>query len=185
MIKFVLINGLTLLRLPLSLVFCMMVLMYDHPFLPCILLFIVIGASDYLDGKLAWKFQAQTDIGAKLDVAADFFFILMACLSWAYLNLFPVWMVGIILMKFIEFLITSAISKKKSKTVFKFDPLGRIAAVLFYLLPVGVLLLLHYGSDSWQMLALNLICIAITVLAVSSSFLRIGFLIKTRKEYIE
>ena len=162
--------------------FCILILFYNYPFLPCITLFIVIGASDYFDGKLARKYHVETHIGAKLDVFSDFFFIFVACLSWAYLDLLPYWMVGVIILKFLEFLITSFISKKKtlSSFVFKFDPLGRGVAVAFYVLPVLILLPLYFYRAFYEQL-INLICISITMSAISSSVFRIMSLNKTKK----
>lgn len=187
MMKITLINALTLLRIPLSLMFCTMILFYDYPLLPCAVLFLIIGASDYLDGKLARKYHVQTDIGARLDVTSDFFFIITTCLSWSYLGFFPIWMMGIIILKFIEFLITSFISRKNGQgiTIFRFDPLGKGVAVVFYLFPVFVLLLLYGCSSPFRGLILNIICIIITSLAALSSIFRIISLVKIRKECIE
>ena len=65
MTKITLINALTLSRIPLPLMLCTMILFYDYPLLPCAVLFLIIGASDYFDGKFARKYHVQTDIGAK------------------------------------------------------------------------------------------------------------------------
>lgn len=143
-IRSISVNVLTLSRVPLSLIFCAMVLLDANPFLPCAALFALIAVSDYLDGKLARKYGVQTGIGAMLDVMADFFFIIAACLSLSFRGLFPRWMLAVIIFKFLEFWITSTIFNRSDKntTVFLFDPLGRIVAVLFYLLPI-LMLLLH------------------------------------------
>ncbi len=177
------INILTLSRVPLTLVFCAVVLLGASPFLPCAALFILIAVTDYLDGKLARKFGVQTDIGAILDVSADFFFIIAACSSLALRGLFPYWMLGVILFKFLEFWITSAIfTSRKVTSVFLFDPLGRLVAVLFYLLPVLTLLLLplHLPTGALQT-ALMLVCAGITGLAAISSALRITSLAKGKQ----
>lgn len=178
--KSVLVNGLTLLRIPLSLFFCIGVLHNPKPYFVCVILFLLIGASDHLDGKLARKYKVQTYIGAKLDVIADFFFILLSCLSLIYGGLFPKWMGLVIILKFLEFLVTSFLYKKgfKSTTVFLFDPIGRIVAVLFYLLPILTLLLLRYSPETLYEPILNLICISITITAVVSSTFRTASLIK-------
>lgn len=177
--RIVFINLLTLSRVPLSLIFCAVALLDASPFLPCAALFVLIAASDYLDGKLARKFGVQTGIGAMLDVSADFFFIISACSSLAFRDLFPCWMLGVILFKFLEFWITSAIfTGRKFTPVFLFDPLGRIVAVLFYLLPVlMLLLLLCLPADALQT-ALMLVCAGITGLAAISSAIRIASLVK-------
>ncbi len=92
MIRVVLVNALTLSRVPLTLMFRTMLLFKVNPFLPCITLFALIAVSDYLDGKLARKYDVQTGTGAVLDVMVDFFFIIAACASLSFRGLFPGWM---------------------------------------------------------------------------------------------
>ena len=183
----ILINGLTLLRIPLSLLFCGEVLHNSKSYFVCTILFVLIAASDYLDGKLARKYGLQSRIGAKLDVIADVFFILSSCLSLLYMGLIPDWIVFIIILKFLEFLITSEICQKgiKCATIFLFDPIGRIAAVLFYLLPIIVLLLLPCCSATLHELLIILLCTGITILAAVSSTFRITSLIKLKKKCLK
>lgn len=182
MIRSIFVNALTLSRVPLSLIFCATVLLDTSPFLPCAVLFALIAVSDYLDGKLARKYGVQTGIGAKLDVMADFFFIITASLSVFFRGLFPRWMLVIILFKFLEFWITSAIFNRsgKSITVFLFDPLGRIVAVLFYLLPILILLIQFCLSVvAYQtVFVIVTVCAGIAGLAVLSSIWRITSFVK-------
>lgn len=182
MVKAIFINSLTLSRVPLSLVFCAVVLFAASPFLPCAALFVLIAASDYLDGKLARKFGVQTGIGAILVVTVDFFFIIGACSSLSLRGLFSCWMLGVILFKFVEFWITSAISRgRKNASVFLFDPLGRIVAALFYVLPVLTLLFpLCLPTFALQTI-LVLACAGITGLAAISSAFRIASLVKGKQ----
>lgn len=177
----VLVNGLTLSRIPLSLLFCGAVLLHPDSYFTCMILFALIAASDYLDGKLARKYGIQTRMGARLDVAADFFFIISSCLSLCFRNLLPVWMIFVMILKFSEFLITSAIYRKapKSMTAFLFDPVGRIAAVLFYLLPLLSLLQICIPSRL-RSYAVAMVCGVISMLALLSSFLRLMSLAKKK-----
>ena len=180
MTKVVLVNALTLSRVPLSLMFCTTILLTANPFWPCIALFALVAVSDYLDGKLARMHGVQTGIGAMLDVITDFFFIIAACLSLFSRGLFPLWMLAVIVFKFLEFWITSAVFTKggKSVTVFLFDPFGRIMAVLFYLLPVLALLLPLCFPITARQIALGIICTGTAILAVVSSTFRIASLVK-------
>ncbi|MFL0196101.1 CDP-alcohol phosphatidyltransferase family protein [Clostridium sp. WILCCON 0269] len=181
MIRNISVNALTLSRVPLSLMFCAVVLFDASPFLPCAVLFVLIAASDYLDGKLARKFGVQTSAGAIMDVMVDFFFIVMACLSLSFRSLFPRWMLTVIICKFLEFLITSIIFNidrdDKNTIVFLFDPLGRMVVVLFYLLPILMLLLPLCLSDVAHQSALIVVCTGIAGLAALSSIWRISLVV--------
>lgn len=179
--KIILINGLTLLRIPFSIFFCSAILYTFKPNTICAILFLLIGVSDYLDGKLARRYNAQTRIGAKLDVITDFFFIISACLTLISKAVLPKWMAVVVILKFLEFLTTSFLSRNslKNKSIFLFDPVGRIVAVLLYLTPILALLLLYYCSDTLYELILNIFCIAITIMAVVSSTFRVTSLIKS------
>lgn len=171
------IHMLTLSRIPLSFLFCGVLLFHAQPFFPCAALFVLIAATDFFDGRLARKYRLQSDVGAVLDVMSDFFFIASACVVLCFQGLLPVWMLAVILFKFFEFCISSIVlkNKKKSAVVFLFDPLGRGAAVFFYLLPVLVLLLQICVPAAIMPVFLFILCAGITLLAVISSVKRISF----------
>ncbi|MCI2036179.1 MAG: CDP-alcohol phosphatidyltransferase family protein [Oscillospiraceae bacterium] len=175
MIKILAISTLTLSRVPLSLAFCSALFFQHDPFFPCAALFLLIGMTDLLDGRLARKYKAQTRTGAVLDVLCDFFFIATASSALCAQGLLPGWMLAVILLKFLEFLISSAFfrRRKRSASRFLFDPLGRAAAVFFYLLPILVLLLYILVPAAWFPIALGAICAGIAALALVSSLLRI------------
>jgi len=174
--KLVLVNALTLSRVPLSLMFCAAALSGAHPLLPCGILFALVAASDYLDGKLSRKYRVQTGAGAVLDVTADFFFIVTACAALSLRGPFPGWMIAVVVYKFVEFWISSALMKRKDANMFFFDPLGRAAAALFYLLPMLALLLQSVLCAAACQTALQIFCAAVTALAIASSFFRIASL---------
>ncbi len=181
--KRIFVNALTVSRIPLAVLFCCAVLSAASPFFPCIFLFAGIAASDYFDGKLARKYGIQSAAGAVLDVAADFFFILSACLSLHSRGLFPGWMLAVILLKFLEFWGTSAVLKRGggNASAFLFDPLGRIAAVLFYLLPVLILALSHFLPAGIRQAATAVLCAGMAACAILSSVWRISLLVKSRR----
>lgn len=123
MSKIILINTVTLLRIPLSVVFCAVLLSDNRKIVLCSVLFAIIAMTDFFDGKLARKFNVQTKLGSVFDVVSDFFFIVTACYSLYFQGLFPYWMLVIIVLKFLEFCITSLFSvrKEKNKKIFIFD----------------------------------------------------------------
>lgn len=54
----------------------------------------VSGVSDFLDGWLARRWNQVSDLGAKLDPAADRLYILSTLLGLAYRDFIPWWLVG-------------------------------------------------------------------------------------------
>lgn len=172
--KMVLVNILTILRIPLSILFCAVLYLSNKPFLLCYVLFFIIAATDFWDGKLARYFGVQTRFGAMLDVVSDFFFILTAIGSLYHLGILPLWMIAVISFKVVEFWITSyLLVGKKSNQVFRFDKIGKAAAILCYILPVGVLFLWTTFPDLVFRRLINIICILIFLMIVISSVQRI------------
>lgn len=174
-----LVNGITLLRIPLTFLFCAVLLFVPHLYFLCFIIFALVVASDYCDGKLARKYNAETALGARLDVIADFFFILLSYLTLYYIQLVPGWIILVSVWKFAEFWLTSVLSRKHSKgeAVFLFDPIGRTFAVMLYLLP---LFLLIQNDIPLQPYVTEAVCGIIALLAVVSSVFRIGSLIKNK-----
>ena len=88
-------NVITTLRL--LLVFPISVSIYqDNTFL-ALILFILAGLSDWLDGFLARKFNWESKFGQLLDPLADKLLILSTLLAMAFSNLLPIWFVSVLL----------------------------------------------------------------------------------------
>jgi CDP-diacylglycerol--glycerol-3-phosphate 3-phosphatidyltransferase len=139
-------------------------------------LFAIICATDIFDGRLARKFMAETKIGAIFDVAADLFFITSAYLVLIYQNVIPIWILAIVLLKFLEFCITSFILKKNGESqnsVFFFDIVGRTVVLLFYALPIVMIILRQILTPELLFTAINIICCVLAIMAFSSSLYRI------------
>ncbi|MGL5439348.1 MAG: CDP-alcohol phosphatidyltransferase family protein [Filifactoraceae bacterium] len=175
--KIFLLNIFTLSRIPLTIVFSIILMSYKCPFLRCLALFFLIGLTDYFDGRIARKYKLETILGAKLDILTDFFFIAVSLLTLIYVKAFPSWMLIIIVAKFVEFLATSFKKKKYSedRDFFLFDKLGRIVAVLFYILPIFTVYLICYDLK-YNNFILQMVCIGITILGFISSMLRLNYI---------
>ncbi|HEY5583259.1 MAG TPA: CDP-alcohol phosphatidyltransferase family protein [Ruminiclostridium sp.] len=176
MIKVISVNLLTSLRVVFSLLFAYYIMNYSGDIIPIVILFIMICATDFFDGRLARKLDAGTKFGAIFDVMADLFFITTAYSVLIIKNMLPVWVLALVLLKFSEFCVTSFISKKTGKcqsSVFLFDMLGRAVVLLFYALPVVVILLKNYLYPESLYLVVNIIGYILATMACISSFYRI------------
>lgn len=83
-------------RIALIPVFAVSVAVWDRPGLALILL-AVLGASDWLDGKIARLFDMRSKLGAKLDPIADRILITVVPLVFAFAGHVPWWVVFVLL----------------------------------------------------------------------------------------
>ncbi|MDR1105330.1 MAG: CDP-alcohol phosphatidyltransferase family protein, partial [Treponema sp.] len=126
-------NALSLLRLALVLPF--IIIIHDIFVYECtknlflLIIFFTIILSDVADGFLARKLQCASDTGAKLDIISDTAYTILSLTAFAYFKIIPVWFIFIMILKLIEFIITSKIAKNKhksEKTLF-FDKIGKLS----------------------------------------------------------
>ncbi|MBR2841267.1 CDP-diacylglycerol--glycerol-3-phosphate 3-phosphatidyltransferase [Candidatus Saccharibacteria bacterium] len=91
---------LTILRMLLSVVFTIFVLLPDAwAKIVALVVFIVAALTDLIDGKWARKQKIVTDLGAFLDPLADKMLINLAFLVLVYLNVVPLWIFAVILVR--------------------------------------------------------------------------------------
>jgi cardiolipin synthase len=64
-----------------------------------LLLFVVSGISDGLDGYLAKRFHWQSSLGGLLDPLADKFLLVSSLLALGWLGLIPYWLVAIAILR--------------------------------------------------------------------------------------
>lgn len=98
--------------------------------------FIAIALSDLTDGWVARKFDCQSDVGAVLDVSADSFYLLLSLGVLNAYHILPIWFTTIVVLKLVDFILSSRIFSTGKKTHFVFDSLGRATVVGFYHLPI-------------------------------------------------
>ncbi len=67
--------------------------------LPALLVFMLAGASDWLDGYLARRLNLQSEIGALLDPLADKAMMLAASGMLLWLGLIPLWLAAAIILR--------------------------------------------------------------------------------------
>lgn len=107
-----------------------------------IFLYFVIGLTDILDGFIARKFKMESELGARLDSLADFFFyiILVFIIIKLYSSIITVnynmALIGIIVIRLLNMLLTKLNYKK---IVFVHTIANKISGVLLYFLPIIIL----------------------------------------------
>lgn len=87
-------NVISMLRLLLVPVFAWLIVA-EHD-IAALTVLIVAGASDWLDGVIARRFDQVSELGRLLDPAADRLYILVTLVGLAYRDLIPWWLVAII-----------------------------------------------------------------------------------------
>ena len=153
------INSLSASRLIFGLLF-LYVVIFDFNIVFLLIIFALTIIGDILDGFFARKYDLMAANGSKIDVIFDFLFIILATLSLVLIDLVPFWFLFIIILKLIEFFITSGHGE------LKYDNFGKFVAYMFYALPIIAILI---NSKNITLI----LTIFITVCAVASSILRI------------
>jgi CDP-diacylglycerol--glycerol-3-phosphate 3-phosphatidyltransferase/cardiolipin synthase len=119
-----------------------------------LLIILFAGATDILDGYLARRMNATSNLGAYLDVAADFILVFSSFLAFAVGGWYPYWVLGLISFIFILFIATSS-SKKPI-----YDPVGKYLGS--YLMGMVFLSVLFPQTFFRQILLVILVLLVIT-----------------------
>ena len=127
-----LLTGMRLLFVPL-----MVWLLLEARFLPALGLFAIMGVSDGLDGFLAKRYGWKTQLGEYLDPLADKTMLVSAYITLGYMNLIPVWLVFLIIVREV-IILTGAIAyhfmthrlRMAPSMISKFNTLAQIILVL-------------------------------------------------------
>lgn len=153
-------------------ILCSAALLFCQPFSPpFIVLYLIAGITDMTDGAMARKTNTTSELGAKLDTAADFVFVAV-CL-WKLLPILSVplwlwlWIGGIALIKAINLLSGFIVQKR---FVAMHTVMNKVTGILLFILPLTLpVLALKYSVP--------LVCAAATFAAIQE-----GHFIRTGKE---
>ncbi len=139
-----------------------------------LIIFSLIFLTDYADGKIARLYGLATPFGAAFDLLADLFFIISSCMVLYVFQIIPLWFLFVILFKFIEFVVTSFFISKSDgeRTIFVFDFIGRLVAVVFYMIPALLYISYRYSPVMYTF-CINRLSYIILLLALFSSTYRI------------
>jgi cardiolipin synthase (CMP-forming) len=110
-----------------------------------ILVLMVAGFTDYLDGKIARAFHQTSRIGTLLDPAADRLYILATLVGLAWRDIIPIWLVAVLVGRDVLMGIPLALLKRHGYGALPVHYMGKAAT--FNLLYAFPLLLLGDGRD--------------------------------------
>jgi cardiolipin synthase len=110
----------------------------DNSFLISIVIFLVSGMTDVLDGYIARKYNMVTKWGTLLDPLADKLMIIAVLFCLSKSGVIPGWIFIFILAKEL-LMITGGLMLLKDRTVVAAKYYGKAATVLFYL-SIGVMI---------------------------------------------
>lgn len=181
---FVLINCLTLSRIPLSIFAYMEITTGTIRGIYYLCLFLGIAVSDFLDGKCARAFHVQSGIGAIADVICDFFYIMTSTYALYRLGCLPIWVLILITVKLFEFILTSLLIKRVQyrSHIFMFDRIGRYTAIGFYILPTVLILCNIYLMPLFFIIR-YVFCVSLLLFSLVSTYLRCTVIVKTNRIY--
>jgi len=131
-------NILSVLRILFSV---LLILLINQP-IGFIFLYFITGLTDILDGFLARKLKAESELGAKLDSLADLVFYII--LVYIFIKLYPSifttnlkWaVIGIVLVRLFNLFLTKI---KYKKFVFVHTIANKVSGILLFFLPIIVL----------------------------------------------
>ena len=129
-----------------------------------IVVFVLAGATDVVDGYIARKFDCTSTLGKILDPLADKFLQLSAFLCLWYRDYIPVWMPMIYFLKELATVLGALIIFRKTKFVAKSNFFGKLATVLVF----GAVLIIALFSELIGKLGVNITCMLVGVYFVFS-----------------
>lgn len=118
-------NILSFLRLLSVLVFGALIL-WEHD-IAAVVLLIIFGASDWLDGFLARTLKQRTELGAKLDPVADRLYIAVALIALTVRGIVPWWFVVILLARDVMMFIVLLVTRRQDDGPLRVNYIGKAA----------------------------------------------------------
>ena len=167
-------NAITIARMVLALP--LLWLLMNANFRPALVLAVVAGASDGLDGLLAKRYGWQSDLGGILDPLADKLLLSVCFFGLWWSGLLPTWLVAVVLVRD-AVIVAGAWAWSRVEGSFKAEPSGLSkATTLAQLLLIALVLAQPAGLRLWPdwIPPMALATAAITVLSGLDYVLRFG-----------
>ena len=105
-----------------------------------VVLLIVSGATDWLDGFLARRLKQRTELGAKLDPVADRLYILMAIIALTVRGIVPLWLFALLLARDVMLVALVPSLRRSGITALPVNYVGK-AATMCLLVAIPLILL--------------------------------------------
>ncbi len=105
----------------------------------CLGLLTFSAATDFLDGYLARKLKVTSRFGAYYDATIDFTLMIGIFAIFYVVGYYPIWLLVLIAVAFIQFLISSVFARKI------YDPVGRYLGSALY---IGIVLTLLWPTQT-------------------------------------
>ena len=168
-------NALTILRILVTPYFAWL-LTHGRPMPATVVLFVICGFSDFLDGYLSRRFNWRSRLGEVLDPLADKLFLISVYAAFYYTGLAPAWVAGIVLGKDLALVIAGALAFAFTDLRrFPADMWGKVCAVTQGVVALVILA----GAPSWLQTAGHAVVAIVTPAAGVHYLLRGWRLIAT------
>lgn len=142
-------NILSFLRLLSVVVFGVLIVMGMD--LAAVILLVIFGGTDWLDGFLARRLKQRSPLGAKLDPVADRLYIVVAVLALAIRDIVPWWLLAILVLRDVMLTLLLPTLRRLGRDSLPVNMVGK-AATMFLLLAFPMLLI-GYSDEfslSWM-----------------------------------
>ncbi|HMK53397.1 MAG TPA: CDP-alcohol phosphatidyltransferase family protein [Methanobacteriaceae archaeon] len=161
--KYYMPSAVTLLRLLAAPLF--LYLFFDNQYVLSLIILILAGFTDLLDGYLARKMNATSNMGAYLDVTVDFILIMTCFMAFVIKGWYDPLILLIIVAMFILFVATSGLKKPV------YDPVGKYLGA--FLMGMIFLSIIFYWDSLW-----NVLSVLIALFSIISVGSRLFFFLK-------
>lgn len=161
-----LITGLRILLIP---PFLWLLLQGSHG--AALVLFVLAGVSDGVDGFLAKRFGWHSRLGALLDPAADKLLMVCAYLALGWLGALPWWLVGMVLLRD-GIIVAGALAYYRLFGVYEMEPLrvSKLNTALQIVLVLTALWALAFGGVPSALLHWLIYAVGLSTLASGSAY---------------
>ena len=133
--------------------------------IPSLVFFLLISATDILDGYVAKKKGLITDFGASFDIAADFFFRSSSLILFSFLKIIPFWLTAVYIIFFISFILDYKIKRSK----FRINIFGKTTPVIYNAF-IGMIVLNSFYLIAFlshdMVIFISIILSALTLIAI-------------------
>lgn len=146
-------------------------LLFHHQYERSLVLVLLMGLSDALDGFLARCYNWKTTLGAYLDPLADKIMLLTAFVSFAVLGWIPWWLASIIIARDVVLLVGAVIYHLGTRRL-KMEPLAISKVNTFAQIVLAVSLIYsQVGPMHSQIISALMTIVACTTLASGSQYI--------------